>query len=142
MTNFDSLIQCLLNRQSADKSTREGISGTVSIDNLFVLKGIDGIRVVYFRVTRDSNRFFSTVSEYDDTFARAVAFWQSGESLGDGGEVLGIGKATRAGPSLSFCLVADEIVDVWEYLLELSAEKLSDEGSGKIEDEYLTKPPV
>jgi hypothetical protein len=77
--------------------------------------------------------------KYDNAIAGGVGFWLCGESLGDGGEVLGVRKTVRAGPSLGFGLVTDEIVDVGEDFLELGTEKLRDEGSREVKDEDLGK---
>jgi hypothetical protein len=60
-----------------------------------------------------------------------------GERLGNGGKVLGVRKAVRAGPSLGFGLVTDEVIDVWKDFQELAGEKLSDERSREVKDEDL-----
>jgi len=49
--------------------------------------------------------------------------------------------ATRASPNLGFGLVADEIINIGEGLLELNAEKVSNEGSRGAEDEDLENSP-
>jgi len=79
------------------------------------------------------------MGEYDDAIAGGVGLWLCSKSLGDGGDVLGIWKTVRARPSLGFCLVTDDIIDIRENLLELSTEELGDEGSREIEDEDLMK---
>ena len=130
-------------RQCTDKPTCKGISGTVCVDNLFVLKCIDGIGLGFIKFTGgDGNSWLSTISEYDNTVASRVRFWFLSESLGDGGKVLRIRNAVRASPSLCFCLVTNEVVDVWEYFLKLSTVKLGNEGSREVEDEDLAKPPI
>ena len=68
------------------------------------------------------------MSEYDDATAGSVRFWLQGESLGDGGEILGVRKTVRARPGFRLRLVPDDIVDIREDSLELSAEELCDEG--------------
>ena len=79
------------------------------------------------------------MGEHDNTIAGGVGFWLFGESLGDSGDILRVRMAARAGPSLGFGLVADEVVDVGEDLLELGTEELSDEGGRKVKDEDLGK---
>jgi len=143
MTNFNGFTQWLPSRQGTEESTCKGIPGTVRIDDLFVLKSIDGVPLGVVKAAGgDGNGFLSAMSEYDNTVACGVGFWLLGKNLGDGRDVLGVGKAVRASPSLSFSLVTDEIVDVGEDFLELSTEELSDEGSREIEDENLGKPPM
>lgn len=77
------------------------------------------------------------MGEYDNTVAGRIGLGLFSESLGDGGNILGVREPVRASPSLGFCFVTDEIVDVWKNLLELSTEKLSDEGSREVENEDL-----
>ena len=79
------------------------------------------------------------MGNYDNTIAGRVGFRFLGESLSDGGEVLGVRETVRAGPGLGFGLVANKIINVRENFLELIAEELSDEWSGEVEDEDLGK---
>jgi len=143
VTNFNSVVQRLPSRQGTEESTRKGISGTVRIDDLFVLESVDGKRLDVFKTAGgDGDGRLSTVGEDDNAIAGGVGFWLLGERLRDGGDILGVRKTVRASPSLSFCLVTDNIVDIRQYFLELSAEKLSDEGSREVEDEDLGKSPM
>ena len=140
MSNFNSFIQRLPSCQSTDEPTRKSISGAVRVDDLFVLESIYGICLEVVRITGgNGDGFFSTMRKYDNTVTTWVGFWVFGKCLGNGGKVLGVRKAVRASPSLGFGLVTDEVVNVWKDYLELSTEKLSDEGSGEVEDEYLGK---
>ena len=79
------------------------------------------------------------MGEYDNAIAGGVGFWFFSESLGDGGDVLGVRKTVRARPSLGFRLVADDIINIREDFLELSTEELGDEGSREVKDEDLRK---
>ena len=79
------------------------------------------------------------MSEYDDAIACGVGFWLFSQDLSDGGDILGIGKTVRARPSLGFCFVPNDIIDIRENFLELSTEELGDERSRKVKDEDLGK---
>ena len=73
------------------------------------------------------------MGEYDNTIASEVRFWLLGESLGDGGETLRVGKTVRARPNFEFGLIADEIINMGK----LSTKNLGSEGGGEVEDEDL-----
>jgi len=60
-----------------------------------------------------------------------------GEILGDRGKILGVRKTVCASPGIGFGLISNKIVNVGKDLLELSTEKLSNEGSREVEDEDL-----
>jgi len=62
------------------------------------------------------------MGEYDDAIAAGIGFRLLGESLGDSGGITGVKKTIRARPSLGFCLVTDDIVDIREYFLDLSTK--------------------
>ena len=49
MANLNGLIQQLSNHQSTEQPTRKGVSGAVRIDNLFIIGGVDSVRVDVFR---------------------------------------------------------------------------------------------
>lgn len=85
----------------------------------------------------DGDGRFGAVGENDNTVTGRIGFWFFGKSLCDGGNVLRVRKTVRASPSLSFGFIADDVVDVREDFLELSAKKLSNEGSREVEDEDL-----
>ena len=68
---------------------------------------------------------------YNNTIADGVRFWLLGESLGDGGEILGVGKTVRAGRGFSFSLVANGVIDMGELR--------TSEGRREVEDEELGK---
>ena len=75
------------------------------------------------------------MGKHDNAIASGVGFWLLGESLGGGGKILGVRKSVRAGPSLSSGFVTDEIINIGEDFLELSAGELSNEGNRGVEDE-------
>jgi len=140
VTNLDSFVQRLSSRQRTEQSTRKGISGTVRIGDLFVLESVDSVRLDVTRTAgADSDCWLSTMGKHDNTIPGGVGFWLFGESLGDGGEILGVGETVRAGPSLCFGLVTDKIVNIGKDFLELGAEELRNEGSREVEDENLGK---
>ena len=71
----------------------------------------------------------SAVGKRDNTITGAVGFWLLGESLSDGGEVLGVGRIVWAGQSFSFGLVTN--------IRELGTEHLSNEGDREVENEIV-----
>ena len=73
----------------------------------------------------------SVRSTVDNTIASGVRVWLMGESLGGGGDVLGVRNTVRTNPSP----VANKIIHVREGILGLS-----NEGSRRIEDGDLGKP--
>jgi len=56
-----------------------------------------------------------------------------GESLGDGGEALGVGRTVRAGQSFSFGLVTNKMISI----RELSTEHLSNKGDREVENKIV-----
>jgi len=73
----------------------------------------------------------SVKSTVGNTIAGGVRVWLMGESLGGGGDVLGVRKTVRTNPSP----VANKIIHIREGILWLS-----NEGSRRIEDGDLGKP--
>ena len=140
MTNVNSFIQRLSSRQCTEQSTRKGVSSTVRIGDLFVLESVNTVRLDVIKPAgADSDGWLSTMRNHHNTIPGGVGFWLFGESLGDGGEIFGVGKTVRAGPSLCFGLVTDKIINIGEDFLELGTEELRDEGSGEVEDKNLGK---
>ena len=139
MANLDSFVQRLSNRQSTEKSTHKGVSGTIRIDDL-VLDSVDSICLDFIEtVGADNNGWLSTTGKHDDTIPDGVGFWLFGKSLGDGGEILGIGETLCARPSLGLGLVTNNIINIGKDLLKLGTKKLRNEGSREVEDENLGK---
>ena len=90
-------------------------------------------------VGADNNGWLSTTGKHDDTIPDGIGFWLFGKSLGDGGEILGIGETLCARPSLGLGLVTNNIINIGKDLLKLGTEKLRNEGSREVEDENLGK---
>jgi len=64
----------------------------------------------------------STVGEYDDAIAGGIEFRLLGKSLGGGGDISGVRKTVRGRPSLGFCLITDDIINIREYFLDLNTK--------------------
>jgi len=68
------------------------------------------------------------MGKYDNTIPGGVRSWLLSENLGDGREILRVGKTVSAHTSLRFGLVTNQIVNIGK----LSTENLGNEGAERL----------
>ena len=138
VASLDSLVDALAKNQTTKHTTRESIASTVGVDNFGICqrRHREHLRVLEVRGVHDC-RGLGSVCDDDRARARRIGLGLRGDCARDRGEILGVRKAVGGGPSLSFCLVADDNVAVGHDLLQLDGEELRNEGRGEVEDENL-----
>lgn len=138
MAKINALFQGFALDNTSNKPTSESITSTVGVIDLLLGDFVNGVLLgLNATCGRDSSHGWKgTLRNDHDTGALSVLLLESGELLGDFGNISET-PAMALGVSEGFGFVADEVVNVGNDTVELVLEELRDERSGEREDKGL-----
>jgi len=119
-----------------NKSTAEGITSTVAVNDLGLRDGNNGV-LLNGSVSLSNNGVVNTLGEDNETLTLGVDLGQLGDVGSDSLDVLGIGQVVGKGIGLSLTLVTKDNIHVRKDFVEDLGEELRNERGGEVHGEDL-----
>lgn len=119
-----------------NKSTAEGISSTVTVNNLVLGDGNNGV-LRDRAISLGNNGAVDSLGEDNKTLTLGVDLGELGNVSGNSLDILGVGQVMGNGIGLGLTLVTKDNIHVGHDLIQDLGEELGDEGSRQVHGEGL-----
>lgn len=122
--------------QLGNKSSAEGITGAVAVNNVLLVNGNDGV-LLDGAVSLGNNGVVDSLGKDDETLTLGVDLGKLSNVGGNGLDVLGVGQVVGSGIGLGLTLVTKDNIQVGHDIIKNLGEELGDEGSREVHGEDL-----